>query len=705
MKKFNFKNYIAFTLTEMTLVLLITSVIAAASTPIITSAVSDGAPTPAEMTDVPWKMSLNYTGGAIYNTPILNKSFISIGHAPGADASEYDYPALVVESKANNVFEPHITMLPYPGFTNDMATEPNALVYSNIGADEYDNFAFTYASFSQMRSYSGYFGSRSVYLGSGIQNSIYNTPNRSYWDKSIFIGQNINSYYASNAVNIGAAHSRALRESNTVNIGYNNSYGNYKTLPHDDVVDIGQNAGYYAYGNYDIHIGTSYLGYYSKTGRCVMFGDHTGYYMGFNAYSNVDNVLIGRMAGYNYGSYYTTPFKNNIAIGYYAGSVARTTDFSTLGGVNYFRDCIMIGDNTGMYKYPQKPYVIRSNSIMIGENAGVYTNKNHQSIGPIAINSMYLGYRSGFWSYANSDYASYNPNIFIGFDSGAYAVNTTNSILIGTKAGQYATVNDTIAIGNLAGYNNTGKRVSNSIFIGEKAGYAISSNAQNIVGVGNFTAMSAKSNKMFFGYGTFAMQNLKNYNNDKVVFDKDNENPGIVIGFMNKGIKGQKITFYASKVYRIGTGGITQAAGNDTGGTYKLSDRRFKKDIVLSKRSLKDIRKINIYDYNFKKDINKTPRIGIIAQEYRKIFPHDVSREPSSNKLAASADWLIYTMVNAVKDVDKEVQTLKKDMDDYISGFMGLKSKVEKLEKQAEQIKLDNEQMKARLSKINEKLK
>ena len=120
---------------------------------------------------------------------------------------------------------------------------------------------------------------------------------------------------------------------------------------------------------------------------------------------------------------------------------------------------------------------------------------------------------------------------------------------------------------------------------------------------------------------------------------------------------------------------------------------------------MKDIRKINIYDYNFKKDINKTPRIGIIAQEYRKIFPHDVSREPSSNKLAASADWLIYTMVNAVKDVDKEVQTLKKDMDDYISGFMGLKSKVEKLEKQAEQIKLDNEQMKARLSKINEKLK
>ena len=179
--------------------------------------------------------------------------------------------------------------------------------------------------------------------------------------------------------------------------------------------------------------------------------------------------------------------------------------------------------------------------------------------------------------------------------------------------------------------------------------------------------------------------------------------PQMVIGYVDEGLNNQKITLYARKVYRIGKNTFDIAQGTETN-NYKLSDIRFKKNLVLSTRSLKDIRKVNIYDYNFKDDIHKAPRIGVIAQEHRKIFPNAVSREPYTKKLAVSSEWLIYTMINAIKDVDKEVQSLQNDMKQYVAGYMGLKTKLTRLEQQAKQIEQENAQMKAHLARINAKL-
>ena len=106
MKKFNFKNYIAFTLAEMTLVLLITGVIAVATTPIITSALSDssakGGPSVTEVTEVPWRVASKYNGGGIFNIPSFTYSITSIGLKPGAQVSSYNYASLLIQSNSTN---------------------------------------------------------------------------------------------------------------------------------------------------------------------------------------------------------------------------------------------------------------------------------------------------------------------------------------------------------------------------------------------------------------------------------------------------------------------------------------------------------------------------------------------------------------------------------------------------------------------------
>ena len=58
----------------------------------------------------------------------------------------------------------------------------------------------------------------------------------------------------------------------------------------------------------------------------------------------------------------------------------------------------------------------------------------------------------------------------------------------------------------------------------------------------------------------------------------------------------------------------------------------------------------------------------------------------------------------AFKDVDKEVQSLQNDMKQYVADYMGLKTKLTRLEQQAKQIEQENAQMKAHLARINAKL-
>ncbi len=97
-------------------------------------------------------------------------------------------------------------------------------------------------------------------------------------------------------------------------------------------------------------------------------------------------------------------------------------------------------------------------------------------------------------------------------------------------------------------------------------------------------------------------------------------------------------------------------------GANVTSDKRLKYIKGENKNGLDAVRKMKVYNFTFKKDQNKEPRVGVIAQELQKILP-DAVKKGSDGFLTIRIDDIIYTLVNAVKELDRKVseltQTLK----------------------------------------------
>ena len=704
MKKFNLKNCIAFTLTEMTLVLLITGVIAVATTPIITSALSDssgkGGPSIEEVADNPWRVAAKYNGGGIFNTPTYTYSATSIGFKPGASPSNYNYGALVIQSNFSDNLpnSPQIQIINQEGGSNN-------LVYSNIAADEYQNFAFVDGTsfYNQKVGSNGsnntYLGSHTVYIGNGIQKTSPLTS--AYYDKSIFIGDNINTAYAINTINIGSDITRDSTEFNGINIGfglssYSNAGSDFNSINN---INIGYLTGVDSYGSYNTNLGNLAAGN-SRTFRSVNVGQYAGYNVGYYSqfYANRDNVNVGYYAGFvkqNTTQNNKAVDIGNTQIGKYAGVQIFSSDQNTQSEKKY--NTIM-GNYTGLCDSKKCDY---ENNLMIGNYAGYNTLAD----GTLTLrNNIDIGYFSG------AKIAGGYSNIMIGNYAGYNSAATGDGhILLGNFAGAQMRGNDgrySTNIGYYAGYNSSG---SYSMYMGYYAGLNSTKSLAGIskdntpknanVGIGFKTCQNASGGgKWCLGGGTLNTTLTYSSVTSVNVWNKDNTNNQMIIGFVDKGITGQTITLYASEVARWGFDHAEQVTNAN------FSDERLKTNIIPSNHSIEDIRKVNIYEFNMKDDLNKTPRIGVIAQEYQKIFPNDVTREPSTKKLTAAANWLLYSMINAIKDVDKFIQDIQNDFEVYVNDFTNLKSKIVQLENQAKQIEKDNAQMRAQLAKINKKL-
>jgi len=732
MKKFDFKNCIAFTLAEMTLVLLITSIIAAAATPMITSSISgangDKNADLAATYDTPWKSATFYNGGGIYNAPARRTSIISIGHKTGAAAGNYNYASLLVHQFSTNNFAkaPQIKIVPRN------ASSPTAS-YTNIAMDEFQNVAVTYGtSFQAARNSNSntFMGLSNVFMGSYINPTL---PGFNY-KSSVFMGYGIDVLYAQYAINIGSNiyANNALKQ--TIFMGSNIIPRNNTTI--SDSIVMGDYAGYATQGDNNIIMGT-YAGYASQTVRNIMIGSNAGY--NFAQKSNLgvltnDNIMIGDNAGF------TSDFPNrptsvgygyNTYIGLYAGALIGTHDAGKTSPARIYRRNVMIGSYAGTYDFRTYSNLAQDDNIYIGNYAG-YT-KAYPSCNKIPITRrICIGYQACYNENVkfndnntiSNDFSMIgNDSIYIGYSAGKEVSDVGNNIAIGNYAGSNTfsvyTSKDMISIGEYAGWT---AHSMYSIFIGHNSGNGTKSISEAVgeyyfpqairlasLGIGNNTCKGISfGGKTCLGSGTHDTSIAYMDNSEGVgrtVWSKDSNGAQMMIGFVEQGIKNQSIIFYSNFLYRGGTAANGALEVPDSTSNYKFSDKRLKKDIVLSKHSLNDIRKINIRDFNYKNDPTKTKVTGIIAQEYKKVFPYDVTVEPTTKKLSAASDWLIYSLVNAVKDLDKEIIAVQNDVKAYIKDFMGLKSKIAKLEKQAEKIKAENIEMRNHLAKINAKLK
>ena len=119
------------------------------------------------------------------------------------------------------------------------------------------------------------------------------------------------------------------------------------------------------------------------------------------------------------------------------------------------------------------------------------------------------------------------------------------------------------------------------------------------------------------------------------------------------------------------------------------SDRRLKNVGEAFSGGLDKIKQLKVYNYTFKDDEKKTPRVGVIAQDLQKVFPDAVTKG-DDGFLRIRWEDIFYALVNAVKELDTK--------------FTALNDRIKQLEAQNKQLEKQNKQLEERLSKLEKKI-
>lgn len=692
--KFKFKNLIAFTLSEMMIVLLIVSVISAATIPTITQQkqkpynVTENNST---STNDIWKYD-NFSG--ITASDSLSDSDQKV--VIGTDTKSYtasqinDYktafdgtrPALVIQKNqgtlATNADRGQMILYDrgkYVGSvgldaSNNIMIGANALTHNKYGAGSYNTAIGYYAGNGTWAT-----PSNSVMIGEkAMSNQIpcisysiaigrYAAYQSSFEFQNISIGECANSNVCYNSVKYqtkGPWTLKGIPQSRNIAIGSMAGRLGYMppiSLTTNENAEIFKNnisIGYFS-GNYG-------YGATGNNGRDMQMENISiGVYSGLNnRYANTINV--GTMAGGRTSTGkpdYHEIKESNINIGYYAGANNDTVQYSYNAAlVSSEGQNVRIGNYAGFNNFGF------SRSVTIGSFAGFGARgsyfKNGGTLGASTVTA--IGY-----------YAM-------------YGASSSNAVAIGAYAGAFSASSDAIMIGKKAGYNNSGV---NNILIGQYA--AAGTSLSNSIAIG-FEAgkLSGGSNNVFIGYGAghFGSSHVTGSNKYILLpyssstfqsdtgyrFNLSSKRPQMIIGPGHGAPGGASfnntiLLLYANKVY-----------ARQTSMTLFSSDRRAKENIIKAKYGINEIRKINTYTFNFKSDKTKNVQVGLIAQEVQKYIPEAVKENIYTGKLMIDFDWILFPVANAIKDVDKTLTQMNKDLIAQAKQLVSLEKHVDKLE-------------------------
>jgi hypothetical protein len=87
------------------------------------------------------------------------------------------------------------------------------------------------------------------------------------------------------------------------------------------------------------------------------------------------------------------------------------------------------------------------------------------------------------------------------------------------------------------------------------------------------------------------------------------------------------------------------------------SDRRLKNVGKSFTGGLEQIRKMELFHYTYKADENKTPHVGIMAQDLQKIFPDAVTKG-EDGFLRIRMEDMFYAAINSIKELDSRISQI-----------------------------------------------
>ena len=344
----------------------------------------------------------------------------------------------------------------------------------------------------------------------------------------------------------------------------------------------------------------------------------------------------------------------NVAVGYQSGQFNTTGSDNVSIGVNALRSTAITGtgsSNTAIGRDALVSNTTASYNTAVGYQAG-YTNTT-------GGNNSFIGQAAGYNVSTGSD------NATLGFGAlasgGGSGGAASNNVAIGSSALKYNAANNNTAVGYQAGYNNTTGTLNT--FIGRFAGYPCTTGSYNTclgdeAGYGTYSLTSGSYNTIV-GYAVSTGGSTDTY---EIVVGSG----ALIVG------KGSGTGFIAPGS-TSGTGGGAVYQGNNSAAWSITSDKRLKKNIVDNTVGLSAINQIQVrnFEYRLPEEITELEpanaiaitgvQLGAIAQELKEILPDCVKTE-STGVMSVDTTNLTWHMVNAIKELKAEVDSLKSQL-------------------------------------------
>lgn len=116
-----------------------------------------------------------------------------------------------------------------------------------------------------------------------------------------------------------------------------------------------------------------------------------------------------------------------------------------------------------------------------------------------------------------------------------------------------------------------------------------------------------------------------------------------------------------------------------SGNRGKLSDARLKNVNGKFISGLKDLEKINAYNFTFKNDKSKLPWVGVIAQNLKYVFPNAVTKG-QDGYYKIRWDEMFYSAINSIKELNTKITSLVSKVQNDFERIAKLKKENKKLE-------------------------
>ena len=712
MEQKRFKNFIAFTLAEMMIVLCIIAVLSAVTLPNFIGKKS----TKKIDTSSTWQYDYTFTFGDYYKGNNDNTQVV-IGYNLSSSDADADLRAGYANTFGDSaLLLRRKNILPYA--TNGRADiaffDRNGAYNGRIAADSYGNMVIV-KNFGNVSTLAQAQTSHSNLLvglsdnnetkidtyGNSINNNTVlgvNSLKDSYLEENnIVVGNDINNAYLyKNNVIVGnyAADNSVNPSIQNINDsviigGYASGNALANRVDYNSSVNIGYKVDYHNHTkNIKQLINSINIGAASSSDDRVRFNDWYS-----RNFDNIENIHIGFNAGVKLRPTYN--LYGAIDIGSFSGNGSEASiNIGTFSGLdeswrddNYANLGLNIGLYSGYYIFSDGYYMSGKDdyaNVNIGSGAGAASKHYHA-----LSRSVNIGY------YAGKDTVDDN-----------FGTKFIHGINIGHSAGLYYKGNYGINIGKYSGYNynktsSWSSLNSSNINIGSYSTfYQPNTSVTNTVTLGCNGIMLSKSYRMCIG-GKYPLKTKSL----STAWDTDGSVSGLNAAtfITTPGIlAGSEVGWNKTKIVFVSDYLVTKEAT-----MYEFSDKTLKENIQKTKYGIEKLRKIAVKEFNLKG--SKIPSIGVIAQELMKIYPNAVTEETNLNDgkkyYAISPDWIIFSMVQALKDVDIAALNLYNELKENKVLLAKESKKVDSLGTRLDKLSDSNKVLKSQLNEIDKMLK